>query len=143
MQTADMLNLPVPKAEYINEVLKPSETQEEMVSSFADRAEAVRDGNVNPRFDNMLKITNDGRKLALDQRLMNEMLPDEPERHNDRRKYRRTRQNRKRYRKPRFDNRKGMVSKDGFAPSIRNKRDCHIRLFEQYAELLPITNSFL
>lgn len=79
VQTADMLNLPVPKAEYINEVLKPSKTQEEMVSSFADRAEAVRNGNVNPRFDNMLKITNDGRKLALDQRLMNEMLPDEPE----------------------------------------------------------------
>ena len=79
VQTADMLNLPVPKAEYINEVLKPSETQEEMVSSFADRAEAVRNGNVNPRFDNMLKITNDGRKLALDQRLINEMLPDEPE----------------------------------------------------------------
>lgn len=79
VQTADMLNLPVPQAEYINEVLKPSETQEEMVSSFADRAEAVRNGSVNPRFDNMLKITNDGRKLALDQRLMNEMLPDEPE----------------------------------------------------------------
>ena len=79
VQTADMLNLPVPKAEYINEVLKPSETQEEMVSSFADRAEAVRNGSVNPKFDNMLKITNDGRKLALDQRLMNEMLPDEPE----------------------------------------------------------------
>ncbi len=79
VQTADMLNLPVPQVEYINEVLKPSETQEEMVSSFADRAEAVRNGNVNPRFDNMLKITNDGRKLALDQRLMNEMLPDEPE----------------------------------------------------------------
>ena len=79
VQTADMLNLPVPQVEYINEVLKPSETQEEMVSSFADRAEAVRNGNVNPRFDNMLKITNDGRKLALDQRLMNDMLPDEPE----------------------------------------------------------------
>lgn len=79
MQTADMLNLPVPEAEYINEVLKPSETQEEMVSSFADRAEAVRNGNVNPRFDNMLKITNDGRKLALDQRIINDMLPDEPE----------------------------------------------------------------
>ena len=79
VQTADMLNLPVPQAEYINEVLKPSETQEEMVSSFADRAEAVRNGSVNPRFDNMLKITNDGRKLALDQRLINEMLPDEPE----------------------------------------------------------------
>ena len=74
-----MLNLPVPKAEYINEVLKPSEIQEEMVSSFADRAEAVRNGSVNPKSDNMLKITNDGRKLALDQRLMNEMLPDEPE----------------------------------------------------------------
>ena len=74
-----MLNLPVPQAEYINEVLKPSETQEEMVSSFADRAEAVRNGNVNPRFDNMLKITNDGRKVALDQRLINDMLPDEPE----------------------------------------------------------------
>ena len=79
VQTADMLNLPVPKAEYINEVLKPSEIQEEMVSSFADRAEAVRNGSVNPKSDNMLKITNDGRKLALDQRLMNEMLPDEPE----------------------------------------------------------------
>ena len=79
VQTADMLNLPVPQAEYINEVLKPSETQEEMVSSFADRAEVVRNGNVNPRFDNMLKITNDGRKLALDQRLINDMLPDEPE----------------------------------------------------------------
>lgn len=79
VQTADMLNLPVPEAEYINEVLKPSETQEEMVSSFADRAEAVRNGNVNPKFDNMLKITNDGRKLALDQRLINDMLPDEPE----------------------------------------------------------------
>ena len=79
VQTADMLNLPVPQAEYINEVLKPSETQEEMVSSFADRAEAVRNGSVNPKFDNMLKITNDGRKLALDQRLINDMLPDEPE----------------------------------------------------------------
>ena len=56
VQTADMLNLPVPQAEYINEVLKPSETQEEMVSSFADRAEAVRNGNVNPRFDNIKKI---------------------------------------------------------------------------------------
>ena len=79
VQTADMLNLPVPEAEYINEVLKPSETQQEMVSSFADRAERVRNGNVNPRTDNMLKITNDGRKLALDQRLINDLLPDEPE----------------------------------------------------------------
>ena len=74
-----MLNLPVPEAEYINEVLKPSETQQEMVSSFADRAEQVRNGNVNPKIDNMLKITNDGRKLALDQRLINDLLPDEPE----------------------------------------------------------------
>ena len=74
-----MLNLPVPEAEYINEVLKPSETQQEMVSSFADRAERVRNGNVDPRTDNMLKITNDGRKLALDQRLINDLLPDEPE----------------------------------------------------------------
>ena len=79
VQTADMLNLPVPEAEYINEVLKPSETQQEMVSSFADRAERVRNGNVDPRTDNMLKITNDGRKLALDQRLINNLLPDEPE----------------------------------------------------------------
>ena len=79
VQTADMLNLPVPEAEYINEVLKPSETQQEMVSSFADRAEQVRNGNVNPKIDNMLKITNDGRKLALDQRLINDLLPDEPE----------------------------------------------------------------
>ena len=53
VQTADMLNLPVPEAEYINEVLKPSETQQEMVSSFADRAERVRNGNVDPRTDNM------------------------------------------------------------------------------------------
>ena len=79
VQTADMLNLPVPEAEYINEVLKPSETQQEMVSSFADRAEQVRNGNVDPKIDNMLKITNDGRKLALDQRLINDLLPDEPE----------------------------------------------------------------
>ena len=79
VQTADMLNLPVPEAEYINEVLKPSETQQEMVSNFADRAERVRNGNVDPRTDNMLKITNDGRKLALDQRLINDLLPDEPE----------------------------------------------------------------
>ena len=79
VKTADMLNLPVPEAEYINEVLKPSETQQEMVSSFADRAERVRNGNVDPRTDNMLKITNDGRKLALDQRLINDLLPDEPE----------------------------------------------------------------
>lgn len=77
VQTADMLNLPVPEAEYINEVLKPSEIQKEMVSSFADRAEMVRGGVVDAKDDNMLKITNDGRKCALDQRLINDMLPDE------------------------------------------------------------------
>ena len=77
IQTADMLNLPVPEAEYINEVLKPGEIQQDMVSAFADRAEAVRSGLVEPTVDNMLKITNDGRKCALDQRLLNDMLPDE------------------------------------------------------------------
>lgn len=77
IQTADMLNLPVPEAEYINEVLKSSEIQQDMVSAFADRAEAVRSGLVEPTVDNMLKITNDGRKCALDQRLLNDMLPDE------------------------------------------------------------------
>lgn len=77
IQTADMLNLPVPESEYINEVLKPSEIQQDMVSAFADRAEAVRSGLVEPTEDNMLKITNDGRKCALDQRLLNDMLPDE------------------------------------------------------------------
>ena len=77
VQTADMLNLPVPEAEYINEVLKPSEIQQEMVSSFADRAECVRNGGVDATIDNMLKITNDGRKCALDQRLLNDMLPDD------------------------------------------------------------------
>ena len=77
VQTADMLNLPVPEAEYHNQVIKPSEYQKEMVSSFADRAEKVRNGQVEPSEDNMLKITNDGRKLALDQRLNNSMLPDD------------------------------------------------------------------
>lgn len=77
VQTADMLQLPVPEAEYINEVLKPSEIQKEMVNSFAERAEAVRAGRIDVRVDNMLKITNDGRKCALDQRLINDMLPDE------------------------------------------------------------------
>ncbi len=76
IQTADMLDLPVPEAEYINEVLKPSEEQQDLVSSFAERAEIVRAGNVDPSRDNMLKITNDGRKCALDQRLINDMLPD-------------------------------------------------------------------
>ena len=76
IQTSDMLNLPVPEAEFINEVLKPSEEQQEMVSAFSERAEEVRAGFVNPTVDNMLKITNDGRKCALDQRLLNELLPD-------------------------------------------------------------------
>ena len=77
IQTPDMLKLPVPEAEYENVVLKPSEYQKEMVQSLADRAERVRNREVEPHFDNMLKITNDGRKLALDQRLINDMLPDE------------------------------------------------------------------
>ena len=76
IQTSDMLNLPVPEAEFINGVLKPSEEQQEMVSAFSERAEEVRAGLVNPTVDNMLKITNDGRKCALDQRLLNELLPD-------------------------------------------------------------------
>ena len=77
IQTPDMLNLPIPKAEYENVVLQPSEHQKEMVASLAERAEAVRDRRVEPYEDNMLKITNDGRKLALDQRLINPLLPDE------------------------------------------------------------------
>ena len=77
IQTPDMLKLPVPEAEYENVVLKPSEYQKDMVASLAKRAEAVRDRQVQPYEDNMLKITNDGRKLALDQRLINDMLPDD------------------------------------------------------------------
>lgn len=77
IQTQDMLKLPVPEAEYINVVLKPSDYQKDMVASLADRAEAVRDRKVQPNIDNMLKITNDGRKLALDQRLINDLLPDD------------------------------------------------------------------
>lgn len=79
IQTADMLQLPVPKANFHNVVLKPSQWQQEMVADLANRAEEVRKGNVDPSKDNMLKITNDGRKLALDQRLINPMLPDDPE----------------------------------------------------------------
>ena len=77
IQTPDMLKLPVPEAEYENVVLKPSEHQKEMVASLAERAEAVHDRRVEAHIDNMLKITNDGRKLALDQRLINDMLPDD------------------------------------------------------------------
>lgn len=76
IQTADMLKLPVPEAHYHSVVLKPSETQEEMVASLSERAERVRNKMVDSSVDNMLLITNDGRKLALDQRLMNDMLPD-------------------------------------------------------------------
>ena len=76
IQTADLLDLPVPEAEYINEVLKSSREQQKMVRAFAERAEAVRGGGVDPSVDNMLRITNDGRKCALDQRLLNDMLPD-------------------------------------------------------------------
>ncbi len=76
IQTADMLNLPVPKANYHNVVLKPSEHQKEMVAALSERAERVRNKMVNSSEDNMLLITNDGRKLALDQRLMSDMLPD-------------------------------------------------------------------
>lgn len=76
IQTADMLKLPVPKAVYKNISVKPSEIQSEMVSDLADRADTVRNRLVKPYEDNMLKITNDGRKLALDQRLMNPALPD-------------------------------------------------------------------
>lgn len=79
VQTADMLKLPVPEAEYHNEVIKPSRFQEDMVDSFAERAEKVRNGMVDATVDNLLKITNDGRKLALDQRLTDELLPDDPE----------------------------------------------------------------
>ena len=79
VQTADMLKLPVPEAEYHNEVIKPSKFQKDMVDSFAERAEKVRNGMVDATVDNLLKITNDGRKLALDQRLTDELLPDDPE----------------------------------------------------------------
>ena len=79
VRTADMLNLPVPEAEYVNEVLEPSEEQKDLVSSFADRAENGRKGGLDPRIDNMLKITNDGLKCALDQCLINDMLPDAEE----------------------------------------------------------------
>ena len=79
VQTADMLKLPIPEAEYHNEVIKPSKFQTDMVASFSERAEKVRNGMVDATVDNMLKITNDGRKLALDQRLTDDLLPDDPE----------------------------------------------------------------
>jgi N12 class adenine-specific DNA methylase len=78
IQTADMLNLPVPTANFHTEVIKPTQWQKDMITELAERAEKIRDGEVNPSIDNMLLVTNDGRKLALDQRLMNPMLPDDP-----------------------------------------------------------------
>lgn len=79
IKTSDQLKLPVPEAEYETVVLKPTEQQKEIVESLGERAEVVRNGGVDASVDNMLKITNDGRKLALDQRLVNELLPDNPE----------------------------------------------------------------
>ncbi len=78
IQTADMLHLPVPKANFHTEVIKPSELQQEMVKGLAERAEKIRDGGVDPHVDNMLRITNDGRKLALDMRLINPLAADDP-----------------------------------------------------------------
>ena len=78
IKTADQLNLPTPKAVYHNEVAQPSEIQKEMVKKLSERAAAVHSGNVDPHLDNMLKITSDGRKLGLDQRVINPMLPDNP-----------------------------------------------------------------
>jgi hypothetical protein len=78
IQTADMLKLPVPEVEYVDMVTKPSEHQKEAVKGLAERADKVRSNQVEPHEDNMLKITSDGKKLALDQRLMNPLLPDEP-----------------------------------------------------------------
>ncbi len=78
IQTADMLNLPVPVARFHTEVIEPSPMQKEMVKALADRAQDVRDRKVNPSQDNMLRITNDGRKLALDMRLINPLAPDDP-----------------------------------------------------------------
>ena len=77
IKTADQLELPVPEAEYETVVLKPSEHQKEIVESLGERAEVIRDGGVDSSVDNMLKVTNDGRKLALDQRLVNPLLPDD------------------------------------------------------------------
>ena len=79
IQTADMLKLPVPEAEYVTVTTEPSAFQQEMVAELGERAEEVRGGNVDPSEDNMLRITSDGRKLALDQRLQNPLLPDDPD----------------------------------------------------------------
>lgn len=79
IKTSDQLDLPVPDAHYETIVVKPSEIQKEMVASLSERAAAVHSGNVDPSVDNMLKITSDGRKIGLDQRLMNPLLPDDPD----------------------------------------------------------------
>ena len=79
IQTADMLHLPVPKANFHTEVIKPSEIQKEMIKGLAERAEKIRGGGVDPHVDNMLRITNDGRKLALDMRLIQPLAPDDPD----------------------------------------------------------------
>lgn len=79
IQTADTLHLPVPKANFHTEVIKPSQWQQDMIAELAERAERIRNREVDPATDNMLKVTNDGRKLALDQRLINPLLPDDPD----------------------------------------------------------------
>ena len=79
IQTADMLKLPVPKANFHTEVIQPSELQKEMIKGLAERAEKIRAGGVDPHVDNMLRITNDGRKLALDMRLINPLAADDPD----------------------------------------------------------------
>ena len=79
IQTADMLGLPVPKANFHTEVIKPSEIQKEMIKGLAERAEKIHAGGVDPHVDNMLRITNDGRKLALDMRLIQPLAPDDPD----------------------------------------------------------------
>ena len=78
IKTADQLHLPVPNAHYETMAVKPSVYQEEMVEALSERASKVHSGAVDPKEDNMLRITSDGRKLGLDQRLMNPLLPDEP-----------------------------------------------------------------
>ena len=78
IKTADMLNLPVPEAHFHNVVVKPSDIQKDMVAALSDRAKDIHDKKVQPEEDNMLKVTNDGRKIGLDQRLIDPLLPDEP-----------------------------------------------------------------
>lgn len=79
IKTADMLNLPVPEAEFHNIVVKPSDIQKEMVEGLSERAKRIHDKAIAPEEDNMLKVTNDGRKIGLDQRLIDPLLPDAPD----------------------------------------------------------------